>query len=209
MNGVDDLVAAIARWYVLHQPEVDVAAAIADGREAFTRLADAMGDLRSEGWREEKAQLAEELEERGVPRELARRHAFQPALVHVPDVMTAAQATGRSLEDVAQVFFELGEALRLEWLEHQVDELPAATRTQRWAQHALLDDVLSARRVLALQALKERPGAPPHEAVEAFLGARSAQRRRLAGVVRALSHDGGADFAGLTLAVRHLRGLAG
>jgi glutamate dehydrogenase len=110
---------------------------------------------------------------------------------------------------VAVAFFALGERLGLEWLEQEVLDLPATTRVQRWAQQALLDDVLSARRVLSQSALLESPGAEPDDAVETFLAAREAPRRRLSTVARALRVEGDGDLAGLTLAVRHLRGLAG
>jgi glutamate dehydrogenase len=111
---------------------------------------------------------------------------------------------------VAATFFDLGERLGLEWLELEVLRLPAGTRVLRWAQQALLDDVLDARRVLSEQALREAPdGAEPGAAVEAFLAAREAPRRRLTAVARALRLEGDGDLAGLTLAIRHLRGLAG
>jgi glutamate dehydrogenase len=97
----------------------------------------------------------------------------------------------------------------LEWLEQEVLALPAGTRVQRWAQQALLDDVLDARRVLSQKALEESPDADPADAVAAFLDAREAPRRRLTAVARALRTEGDGDLAGLTLAIRHLRGLAG
>jgi glutamate dehydrogenase len=62
--------------------------------------------------------------------------------------------------------------------------------------------------VLSQKALEEAPGAPPAAAVEAFLDAREAPRRRLTTVARALRVEGDGDLAGLTLAIRHLRGLA-
>jgi glutamate dehydrogenase len=81
---------------------------------------------------------------------------------------------------------------------------------QRWAQQALLDDVLDARRVLSEHALREAPAdTPPGAAVDRFLDARSAALRRLESVSRALRVEGTGDLAGLTLAIRHLRGLAG
>jgi glutamate dehydrogenase len=45
--------------------------------------------------------------------------------------------------------------------------------------------------------------------VDAFLDEREAERRRLTTVARALRLEGDGGLAGLTLAVRHLRGLAG
>jgi glutamate dehydrogenase len=153
--------------------------------------------------------VAVELVDVGVPDAIARRHAFQRALRHGPDIVAVAAATGRDVVAVAQTFFDLGERLGLEWLEQEVLGLPAATRVQRWAQQALLDDVLDARRVLSEKALEESPDAAPADAAAAFLDAREAPRRRLTAVARALRVEGDGDLAGLTLAIRHLRGLAG
>ncbi len=188
---------------------MDVEATVAAVGDAFVTLAEAMPGLRSEAWREEHEALAIELIDVGVPDALARRHAFQRALRHAPDIIAVAQATGRDVVAVARAFFDLGERLGLEWLEQEVLALPATTRVQRWAQQALLDDVLDARRVLAEKALEESPDAEPGAAVDAFLEAREAPRRRLSSVARALRAEGDGDLAGLTLAVRHLRGLAG
>ncbi len=209
LDGVDDLVAGVARWYLLHALRADVEQTVAAAGDAFVTLAEAMPGLRSDAWREEHEALAVELIDAGVPDEIAHRHAFQRALRHGPDIIAVAQATERDVVDVARAFFDLGERLGLEWLEQEVLALPATTRVQRWAQQALLDDVLDARRVLAEKALEESPGAAPPAAVDAFLEAREAPRRRLSSVARALRAEGDGELAGLTLAIRHLRGLAG
>ena len=210
LDGVDDLVAGVARWYLLHAPDADVEETVESVGDAFVELAEAMPSLRSERWREEHEALAVELIDHGVAPEIARRHAFQAALRHAPDIVTVAQSTRRGVVEVASAFFDLGERLGLEWLESEVLQLPAGTRVQRWAQQALLDDVLDARRVLSEQALREAsPDAAPDDAVDAFLGTREAALRRLEAVARALRVDGDRDLAGLTLAIRHLRGLAG
>ena len=210
LDGVDDLVAGVARWYLLHAPAADVDETVASVGDAFVTLSEAMPELRSERWREEHEAVAIELTDAGVPDEIARRHAFQRALRHAPDIVVVAQSTRRGVVDVAAAFFDLGERLGLEWLESEVLGLPAGTRVQRWAQQALLDDVLDARRVLSEQALREAAeDTPPAAAVDAFLDARAAALRRLESVSRALRVEGDGDLAGLTLAIRHLRGLAG
>ncbi|HET6505771.1 MAG TPA: NAD-glutamate dehydrogenase domain-containing protein [Baekduia sp.] len=210
LDGVDDLVAGVTRWYLLHAPDADVEETVESVGDAFVRLSEAMPTLRSERWREEHEALAVDLIDAGVPDEVARRHAFQRALRHAPDIVAVAQSVRRDEVEVAAAFFDLGERLGLEWLENEVLDLPAGTRVQRWAQQALLDDVLDARRVLSEQALREAPSdLAPGEAVDAFLDARSSALRRLESVSRALRVEGTGDLAGLTLAIRHLRGLAG
>jgi glutamate dehydrogenase len=146
---------------------------------------------------------------RGVPRELACAHAYQAALVHAPDVIAVAGGSRRGVEEVGRVFELLGERVRIGWLEQQIEELPTGTRMQRWAQQALRDDVLRARRELAERALAEASGEEPEAVVDAFLARRQRASERQAAFSRRLAGDGGADLAGLTLAVRGLRSLVG
>jgi glutamate dehydrogenase len=79
---------------------------------------------------------------------------------------------------------------------------------QRWALHALRDDLWRARRELVQHALAEAPGVPVAEAIERFAEARPDAMRRVDDFARMLSVEGAADLAGLTLAVRQLRALA-
>jgi glutamate dehydrogenase len=120
-------------------------------------------------------------------------------------MVAVAAATGRELEDVAGVFFEIGAELRLDWLEAELERVRAVTRMQRWALQAVREDARQARRELAQRALEEAPGASAPEAVESFLQSHADACRRLSAFLRALARDGESDLAGLTLAVRQLR----
>ncbi len=211
MGGVDALVESVARWELSHgDPGSDILSAGSAGRAGFDALWAVLPQLRSADWRAAAEATAEALVARGAPEDLARAHAMQAALVHAPDIIAAAHHTGRMVEDVAAAFFALGDHLRLEWLETQVDALTVSGRMQRWAASALEDDVLAVRRVLAEAALAEAgPEADPVVAVAAFLEARTERLNRLRTFVRALSTEDTPDLAGLTLAVRQLRALTG
>jgi glutamate dehydrogenase len=208
MRGIDTLVSDVARWFLSLAQGADISSTIERHRAGFERLQSAMADLRDDEWRSEHEGHAAELIARGIPEEIARAHAFQRAMIHAPDAVSVSEQTGRDVLDAARALFEIGEGLRLEWLEREIERLPSATRLQRWAEQAVLDDVLQARRVLALQALEEFPDASAEEAVAAFLQSREDPRRRLASFTRALALEGSTDLAGLSLAVRHLRELA-
>ena len=210
MAGVDALVADTARWHLVHGEAQDLTEAARIGREGFERLGEVLPALRSEQWRADHDALAADLVARGVPEALAAAHARQGAMVHAPDIVAVAKETGRTVEAVAAVFFDLGERLRLEWLEHAIDELPAGTRLQRWAVQAVRDDVLGARAALARRALREAGGSgDAAEIVGEFLQSRREVMGRLTAFTRALAHEGRPDLAGLGLAVRQLRALAG
>jgi glutamate dehydrogenase len=209
MEGVDELMEATARWYLENAHGADLGTAIATGREGFGRLAAGLPRFAPEAWRELRDQAAAELVEQGAPDELARSHAYLPALAYAPDVIAAAQAVGRSVEDAGEAFSLLEDRMQIAWIQGQLDALPVATRVQRWALQALRDDLWRARRELAQRALEASPDATVEEAIEAFVASRHEPLRRLETLARTLAGEGGADLAGLTLAVRQLRGLAG
>ena len=92
--------------------------------------------------------------------------------MHGPDIITVAHATGRTVLEVARAFFLLGERLELDWLEKQVEAMPAGSRWQRWALQSMEDDLFTLRRSLAETVLDECSGLPIDEAVEKFLESR-------------------------------------
>ncbi|HET6547228.1 MAG TPA: hypothetical protein VFG79_02145, partial [Solirubrobacter sp.] len=145
----------------------------------------------------------------GVPEELARAHAARPELRYAPDMVWVAGATGQPIEHVAEVFFAVGAELRLDWIEGELERIPAPTRMQRWALQAVREDAAQVRRELAGSVLAEATGGgSATETVEAFLGERGDAVRRFTAFLRSLSREGEPDLAGLTLAVRQLRAIA-
>jgi glutamate dehydrogenase len=207
LGGVDALVEATARWYLGWAPGAAFQEAIDAGRDGFERLARALPQLGTEERRRRRDQTVQRLTAAGVPEPLARAHPLRAELVHAPDVVVVAAATGRSIEDVARVFFALGAELRLDWVERELARVRSATRMQRWALQAVREDAFHARRELAECALRESPAGDPVVAVERFLHEHAAQVRRLEGFLRVLAREGDPDLAGLGLAVRQLRGL--
>jgi glutamate dehydrogenase len=208
MTGVDGLVEATTRWYLTWAPDGDIEATIAAGRDGFERLAAVLGDLGSDERRRRREQACERLVSAGVPEALARAHALRPELRYAPDMVWVAGATGQPIEHVAEVFFAVGAELRLDWIEGELERIPAPTRMQRWALQAVREDAAQVRRELAGSVLAEAGDGSATEAVEAFLGERGDAVRRFTAFLRSLSREGEPDLAGLTLAVRQLRAIA-
>ena len=151
---------------------------------------------------------AERLVAEGVPSDLARRHAFQGELVHGPDIISVAHATGRSVLEVARGFFLLGERLQIDWLEQRLEELPAGTRWQRWAQQSMEDDLFNAAAPGGRsRCWRTRAARPIDEAVDAFLEAHGEAFGRLERFMRGLAMEGVTDLAQLTVALRQIRSL--
>jgi glutamate dehydrogenase len=200
MGGVDALVEETTRWYLTWEPQGDIEETIEAGRDGFERLAAVLGELGSDERRRRRVQVSERLAGAGVPEDLARAHSLRPDLHYAPDMVWVAGATGRAIEEVARVFFAVGAELRLDWIEAELERVPASTRTQRWALQAVREDAATVRRELAGTVLAESSGD-----VEAFMAERGDALRRLTAFLRSLSREGEPDLAGLTLAVRQLR----
>ena len=209
MNGVDWLVETSSRWYLVHAAGRHLAEAVGDARASFEELSAVIDQIGPETWREEHEHAARRLEAEGVPPALAQRHAFQAELVHGPDIITVAHATGRTVLEVTRAFFLLGERLQLDWLENQVEAMPSGSRWQRWALQSVEDDLFTLRRTLAEAVLDECGALPIDEAVDKFIESRTETFARLQRFMRSLAVDGMGDLAQLTVALRQIRSLIG
>jgi glutamate dehydrogenase len=209
MSGVDWLVETTSRWYLVRSAGRRLADAVEDARESFTELSGVIDQIGPEAWRDEHEHTVRRLEVEGVPAEIARRHAFQAELVHGPDIITVAHATGRTVLEVTRAFFLLGERLQLDWLENQVEAMPSGSRWQRWALQSMEDDLFTLRRTLAEAVLDECGALPIDEAVDKFIESRSDTFARLQRFMRSLAVDGMGDLAQLTVALRQIRSLIG
>jgi glutamate dehydrogenase len=209
LSGVDWLVEATSRWYLVQAAGQRLSEAVGSSRDAFAELAEQIEQIGPDAWRQEHEEIAQQLIEQGVPAELARRTAFQGELVHGPDIIAVSHVTGRSPIQVARGFFVLGERLQLDWLENQLEDLAAGTRWQRWARQSMEDDLFSLRRSLCERALEMAGGAPIDEAIDTFLASREEAVDRLQRFLRSLGIEGVTDLSQLTVALRQIRALAG
>ncbi len=209
LSGVDWLVEMTSRWYLVQAAGQRLSDAVDASRDSFAQLASQIDQIGPEAWREEHEQIAERLIAEGLPSPLARRTAFQGELVHAPDIIAVSHATGRAPLDVARGFFVLGERLQLDWLENQLEALPAGTRWQRWARQSMEDDLFSLRRSLCERALELAGGAPIDEAIDGFLASREEAVARLQRFLRSLGIEGVTDLSQLTVALRQIRALVG
>jgi glutamate dehydrogenase len=209
MTGVDWLVETTSRWYLVQAAGQALSDAVEDARDAFAELSAAIHQIGPETWREEHELEAQRLIAEGVPEAVARRHAFQPELVHAPDIIAVAHTSEWTPLEVARGFFLLGERLEIDWLETQLETLPTTTRWQRWALQSTEDDLLAIRRRLCERLLDAPTGGSIDEAVEGFLQTRAEAAERVRRFMRSLAVEGVSDGSQLTVALRQLRTLAG
>ncbi|MBS0381465.1 MAG: NAD-glutamate dehydrogenase, partial [Proteobacteria bacterium] len=106
----------------------------------------------------------------GFPDELARKLATIATLEISMDVIETALESGRPVEHVARVFFDLGEALDIEWLRGQIEKLAVESRWHAQARGALRDELAVQQRAMVRQILASEQGKQsPEGAVSAWL----------------------------------------
>ncbi len=208
-RGVDTLVEGIARWYLGHPSTLSMRETIDRAAGGFAELVAAIATVGPPAWRSEREDRAARLAARGVPEEVARRHAFQPELTHGPDILEIAERTGLGAIDVAKVFFRVGDVYRIDWLELLASQLPTNSRWRRWGLEVLEDDLLLLRRQLVERVLGAAGEVVPAQAVAHYRRTRPEAHARLDDFFRTMQRDGAGDHAAILVAARQVRVLVG
>ena len=149
------LVERAARWVVRAGPRagIDVAAMTDRFAPAAQMLAAALPDVLRGLDREQFDERRTDLEEGGVPPELAHRVASMQSLLSVFDIVVDAGLTGSEQPAVTDVYFAIGSRLGLDWLRDRILELPRTDRWQSLARAALRDDLYRLHRSLTREIL--------------------------------------------------------
>jgi glutamate dehydrogenase len=117
-------------------------------------LPDALGGTTRAAWNES----LEKWKGLGFPAELARHLATIPSLEVAMDVVETSLESGRPVEHVARVFFDLGEALDIEWLRNQIEKLVVESRWHAQARGALRDELAVQQRKMVREILNSEHG---------------------------------------------------
>jgi glutamate dehydrogenase len=209
LGGVDDLVETIARVFIA-QPSMGTISELTEMYgKGFAELSAEIQSIGPKRWQAKNDETAQALIDSGAPTALAYRHAYQDELVHGTDIVDVANATGRSVIDVAKAFFRAGQSFHIDWLERQLANLPTETRWQRWARLSLAYDLMALRRRIVERIFDESPDADADAAVDAFISTHLQEEGRLTRLMRLMRRDGVSDTAAVTVAIRQIQSLAG
>ena len=204
------LVRRASRWFLRNRrsmidPSVEVP-------RFFDSIADFHGtlaDLLPQSAATTYTQRCEELVAQGVTEHLAAVIAGAPALYSMLGIVEAAQQTDASLNDVATVFFRVGELLGLDWFAQQIASLPIENHWQALARESFRDDLEWQQRSLTVGVLKYlKQGGSIDDALSQWSQAQSAMIERWRLMLADLHATSVQDFAMYSVAVRELLDLA-
>ena len=196
------------RWLLRHQPRsLDIAAAISHFAPGAAALAEVGSTLLPAADRAAAQATAEELIGAGVSPAFANRVAHLEALVPALDLVEVAAATDLSFEDVARVYFEIGERLEVHALRKRIAGLPREERWEALARRALWEDLHNEQRALAADVLRESGNGPVPERVGAWIAHNAEPVERCLQVLADVKAGSAYDLAMLSVAVREIRNL--
>ena len=149
-----DLLRNLTRWLLNHRgAELDIAGIVQRYAPGVAQLRAALPGVLTASGRADYDTDVEKWQGLGVPQALAQRLSAIPVLGAAFDIVEVALESGRSVERVAAVFFEIGQALDIDSLRRQIENLQVDSRWHAQARGSLRDELATQHRALAAQIL--------------------------------------------------------
>jgi glutamate dehydrogenase len=203
------LVERATRWLLRNRrPPLDVAATVSYFSERAAELSEKIPQFLLDGDRENLERATRDLVDANVPPELAERVAILSTMFSALDIVDVADATDQPLETAAEVYFTLGDRLKLHWLRGHVEALPRDNRWRALARAALRDDLYGQQAELTAEILRSTPeDLSATERIEAWVDANRGSVERTLQVLTDINASGAFGLATLSVALREIRNL--
>jgi glutamate dehydrogenase len=144
---------------------------------------------------------------RGVPDDLADRIAAMVPAYSAFDIVDIAHNTGRSVEETAEVYFDLADRLQIARLRDMITALPRDDRWNTMARGAIRDDLYTAHAALARDVLTVTESGSPEQRLAAWVQRNDSAVRRAAQTLTEIWESNAFTVATLSVAVRAVRTL--
>ena len=187
--------------------------AIPDITSAVARYHDGIRDIRRgenilpDSQRPAYEASLREWKEKGVPAELGGQLAALPYLEPCPNIIELSRERKLKPVDVAKVYFRLAEALRVPWLQEQIEALQVEGRWHAVARGVLRDELAAQMRALTAQVL-EVQGANANDKVQRWLHRDDPTLRFTLAMLSELATQKSLDYPTVSVAVQRLSQLA-
>ncbi|WP_406469611.1 NAD-glutamate dehydrogenase [Streptomyces hirsutus] len=152
--------------------------------------------------------IHDELAGVGVPAELATRVAGFSSVFAAIDIVSVADRTGKEPLDVAEVYYDLADRLRITQLMDRISELPRADRWQSMARAAIREDLYAAHAAVTADVLAAGNGtSTPEQRFKVWEAKNEAIIGRARTTLEEIQSSDTFDLANLSVAMRTMRTL--
>jgi glutamate dehydrogenase len=188
--------------------KLDIAAYVSEFRPRIAAIQEQLGNVLPASMLRQVQVRETELNVDGIPESLARRVASLDVMTSAMDIIRISRTDdAHGVEDVARVYFGIGERFSLDRLRGDSQKVSAETPWQKTALTTLVEDLYSYQSAIASRVIGESDGANAINPLETWLG----QRPRVVERVDQTIHDflaaTSVDLAMLAVTSRQLRSL--
>jgi glutamate dehydrogenase len=209
MADIAELLRRIGLWFIVQLPAGDMNEIVGTYGAGFAALKGRFSGFVSPLEAEAAESRIATFQKAGVPLDVAEDVAVLPLLGAVPEIVLLAQTRGVSAGDAARVYFAMGALVGLDRLRALAGRIVTADHWDRLALRRIIDDLYSAQRLLAGDALLRVAHLPVGtNATEAWAKLRSQEIERTASFLSELAEGGDASIAKLALANSQIQKLA-
>jgi glutamate dehydrogenase len=195
----------MTRWLLQHPGEVqDIAAAVERYEPAMRDLKAHIDDVTGTAEHAMFESARARWIEQDFPEALAEQLAHLPALGSAMDIALVSQQSGRSVVEVAAVFYAVGESLNLKWLMDRIEELTVETRWHAHARGSLRDELNAQQRSLVSQVLAYETPGKGADRVAAWIGRDDPALKATLATLNEMHDQVAIDYPIVSVAVRRL-----
>jgi glutamate dehydrogenase len=194
----------MSRWLLnLPGERLDIARSVARYQPGYIVLRDGLAGVLSDADKVAYAEDRARWMDLNVPQAQAEQLAALPFLMSALDIIEVALAHDFDVQDVAQVYFGLGQQLHLKWLLEKIDELPVEGRWHAHARGVLRDELQTQQSALVAQVLKSGEGSPA-ERVAQWLQRDDSGLRFTQSMIGDMRNQKVMDYPTVSVAVRRI-----
>ncbi|MDA0261102.1 MAG: NAD-glutamate dehydrogenase [Proteobacteria bacterium] len=199
------LIQQMTSWFLRNKTIGNIAATIDSFAAGFAMLSDNLETIVTSIDRSTIGAATAALASKGVPGPLAARIAGYNVMAAAGHIVEDARASGRSVVDVAGMYFLLGERLGLDWLRAEAQDLVAKSAWEQRAIDAIVDDFYSQQCALTRLVLAGGDSLDPKHMLDVWEDANAVSAQRSKDLINEFKTAGGVDIARLAIANRHVR----
>ncbi|WP_424946857.1 NAD-glutamate dehydrogenase [Candidatus Spongiihabitans sp.] len=144
------------------------------------------------------------LKQNGLPESLARNLSARMAIVNALDIINIALNAKQSVALVAEVYFGIERMLELEWLRHQISNLPAKNNWHEKSKFSLASDLSSHQTDITCNIIAAKSKASARNRLDAWTQNNSPLIGNLEQMATHLKEEISPDFAMLSVLVSEL-----
>lgn len=198
-----------SRWLLGNRPQpVAIAETIEGFRDGVAQVWDELPKLLKGADLDWYHSILDELTSAGVPDELAVRVAGFSSAFPALDIVAIADRTGQDPLEVAEVYYDLADRLRITQLMDRIIELPRGDRWQSMARASIREDLYAAHAALTSDVLSVGNGSStPEERFRAWEEKNAAILARSRSTLEEIQGSDAFDLANLSVAMRTMRTL--